>query len=960
VPTPSTFSNRVLPARPPPVSVPNFAPVSEIFPSATFSSIAFRKACFIFACSSGVGARYLLRKRATGSSPFTTRSHFSVTESLNAYSIFRPMISRLPLRGPGQEYSHLLSRFVPVSCSTSAGISGISARTISSGSSAQRSSAYLPSFDDPPEADADPPLPPLSAEDESSSQATSRPAARSITPVTRSPGIHRHFTECIPTVEFPFFIVPRGEDEGAVAGESRIAPLGTHLHGSARRRVSGGGGSDKLVRFTDPGDRMPLDLEPAYTVDLVTGDPEGKREEIRAYFHATCDIHERLYETVVDDDAFYRRADPLRHPLIFYLGHTAVFFVNKLVLARIIPRRINPGFESIFAVGVDEMSWDDLNEAHYDWPTVEDTREYRDRVRELVTEVIRTQPLSMPIGWDSPFWAIMMGIEHERIHLETSSVLIRQLPLECVRPHPFFQICEESGEAPGNELLDVPGGRVVLGKGFDDRFYGWDNEYGRLEQDVASFRASRFLVSNAEFREFVDAGGYREPDYWDEEGRAWRSFREAECPLFWIAAGDGGGWRLRLMLEEVPMRWDWPVEVNCLEARAFCAWKTAREGRTTRLPSEEEWYRLRAVSGVPDVPEWDGAPGNLNLEHSASPCPVDRFESGGFCDVVGNVWQWTETPITGFPGFRVHPLYDDFSTPTFDLRHNLIKGGSWISTGNEAIRDSRYAFRRHFYQHAGFRYIESEAPVKVRRDVYEADELVAQYCEFHWGEDYFGERNFPAECARVCLELTEGGRRERALDLGCAVGRATFELARGFEHVTGLDFSARFIRIADDMEKKGYIQYVLPDEGELVSYHEKKLADFGLAGAEGRVEFLQADACNLKPLHTDYDLVFAGNLIDRLYRPGKFLRTIHERIRPGGWLVLTSPYTWLTEHTDREEWIGGVKRDGENVTTLDGLDEILGAQFVRRGEPREITFVIRETKRKFQHTISELTVWERR
>ena len=83
--------------------------------------------------------------------------------------------------------------------------------------------------------------------------------------------------------------------------------------------------------------------------------------------------------------------------------------------------------------------------------------------------------------------------------------------------------------------------------------------------------------------------------------------------------------------------------------------------------------------------------------------------------------------------FEIHPWYDDFSTPTFDTRHNLIKGGSWISTGNEATRDSRYAFRRHFFQHAGFRYVESSAPVVIHDDQYESDALAAQYCDAHYG-----------------------------------------------------------------------------------------------------------------------------------------------------------------------------------------------------------------------------------
>jgi formylglycine-generating enzyme required for sulfatase activity len=122
-----------------------------------------------------------------------------------------------------------------------------------------------------------------------------------------------------------------------------------------------------------------------------------------------------------------------------------------------------------------------------------------------------------------------------------------------------------------------------------------------------------------------------------------------------------------------------------------------------------------------DLPEWEMAPGNIGLEHFTSPCPVDLFKQGDFYDVIGNVWQWTETPITGFPGFKVHPTYDDFATPTFDGKHNLIKGGSWISTGNEATVHARYAFRRHFYQHAGFRYIESDAPLKIQTADYVTD-----------------------------------------------------------------------------------------------------------------------------------------------------------------------------------------------------------------------------------------------
>ncbi|MEK6247993.1 MAG: 5-histidylcysteine sulfoxide synthase, partial [Planctomycetales bacterium] len=439
------------------------------------------------------------------------------------------------------------------------------------------------------------------------------------------------------------------------------------------------------------------------TTILNNGSAVEKRVEIRDYFHKSFTLEEQLYATLADDNAFYLRAEPLRHPLIFYLGHTAVFYVNKLIVAKVIENRINPHYEALFAIGVDEMSWDDLNDDNYDWPSVAEVKAYRDQVRAMVDHAIETLPLELPIDWDNPFWAIMMGIEHSRIHLETSSVIIRRLPLDQVRPLPLWEVCNETGVAPQNELLRVAGGQVDLGKSKDHALYGWDNEFGRHRFHVEDFQASKYLVSNQEFMTFVEAGGYQNEDYWSEEGWRWLGFSNAKQPLFWVK--DGSSYRLRTMAREISMPWDWPVEVNYLEAKAFCNWKASENGLPIRLPTEDEWYRLHDLHEIPDQPYWQQAPGNINLEYWASSCPVNHFSFGDFFDLIGNVWQWTETPISGFTGFEVHPWYDDFSTPTFDTQHNLIKGGSWISTGNEATRDARYAFRRHFFQHAGFRYV---------------------------------------------------------------------------------------------------------------------------------------------------------------------------------------------------------------------------------------------------------------
>jgi 5-histidylcysteine sulfoxide synthase len=400
------------------------------------------------------------------------------------------------------------------------------------------------------------------------------------------------------------------------------------------------------------------------TIDLRSGSSEAKREEIRDYFLKTWAIDELLYTQLKSDDIFYKRGDSLRHIILFYLGHTAVFYINKLFLAKIISKRINPRFESLFAIGVDEMSWDDLDNNNYDWPPVHEVRAYRDEVKKVILEVIDTAPLELPINWDSPFWIILMGIEHERIHLETSSVLIRQLPLEDLTPGLFGVRCPSSGDAPKNELVPVSGAKMKLGKPMDYPLYGWDNEYGNYEEEVSDFAAAKYLTSNGEFLEFIEDGGYNNENYWTEEGWNWRNFKQAEMPLFWRKYEKE--YYLRLVAEEIPMPWNWPVEVNYLEAKAFCNWKSIKTGKNFRLPTEAEWYRLHGVAQLNEVTEWEKAPGNINLEYYSSPCPVNMFVQGQFFDVVGNVWQWTETPITGFPGFKVHPMYDDFSSLLYD------------------------------------------------------------------------------------------------------------------------------------------------------------------------------------------------------------------------------------------------------------------------------------------------------
>jgi putative 4-mercaptohistidine N1-methyltranferase len=411
------------------------------------------------------------------------------------------------------------------------------------------------------------------------------------------------------------------------------------------------------------------------------------------------------------------------------------------------------------------------------------------------------------------------------------------------------------------------------------------------------------------------------------------------------------------------MPWNWPVETKYHESNAFCRWKAEQTGQPVHLPTEDEWNRIYDHLNLQDVLHDAPAKANLHLDHWASSCPVNQFADGELFDVVGNVWQWCATPTYPFDGFNVNPIYDEFTSPTFDNRHNIIKGGCWISCGNESRHASRYAFRCHFFQHAGFRYIETHMPATNPRSTYETDSIVSQYAEFHYGDSTFGVPNFPKAMAELSIAAHANhgnGMQGRALDLGCATGRSSFELAKAFDKVIGIDFSALFIQVGVRMVETGAVRYTLPDEGELLSYYERRLDSLGLAETANRVEFWQGDACNLKDTFVGFDLILAANLIDRLYSPRRFLDTVASRLNPGGLLVLSSPYTWLEEFTKRSEWIGGYNKNGESYSTLDGLKDVLGEHFTLVQGPESVPFVIREARRKHQHTLSEVTVWKRK
>jgi 5-histidylcysteine sulfoxide synthase len=423
------------------------------------------------------------------------------------------------------------------------------------------------------------------------------------------------------------------------------------------------------------------------------------RSTILNYFNNAWELDDYLMQSIVGRDSFYLNPDPLRNCLIFYLGHTAVFYINKLMQVGLVETRIDPKYETLFELGVDPETPTELSKALQNvvWPDVEEVWQYRHKARAVITTVIQNAPLDLAIDASCPFWAVLMGIEHSRVHFETSSMLLRQLPIELLMRPSQWNYAPVHEEISRNEMQIISGGMVNLGKAATDSTFGWDIEYGDLAVEVKSFLASKYLITNQEFSEFVKAAGYQQQKYWTDESWQWKELYNVQHPKFWIPSQNG--YRYRATFDEIEFPLSWPVEVNYYEATAFCKWR----GDNIRLISEAEWQQALALSTLSLATEQNlSINSNINLQF-ISPCSVGMFKSSGLANLRGNVWEWVGDTLKPLPGFTPHALYPDHSAPFFDDKHPIMLGGSWATNGSMALPSYRNWFRPYFYQHVGFR-----------------------------------------------------------------------------------------------------------------------------------------------------------------------------------------------------------------------------------------------------------------
>lgn len=419
---------------------------------------------------------------------------------------------------------------------------------------------------------------------------------------------------------------------------------------------------------------------------------------------------------VVQPDALYHRPIPERHRIIFYIGHLEAFDWNLLRERAFGLPAFHPEFDRLFAFGIDPVGGGSPRDQPADWPAIPLVTEYVERVREALDKSVLAASSSdiRNGGREFPLDRLLnVAIEHRLMHVETLAYMLHQLPLDR-KVRPAGEPASVSGYAArdltSNFSLDIPEGLATLGLSRADAQFGWDNEYERHSVRVPGFAIDRYKVTNGDYLEFVQAGGYGAHSLWADRDWKWKTEAGISHPVFWTPIGDR--WFYRTMFDQVALPDDWPVYVSHAEASAYARWK----GKS--LPTEAQWHR--AAVGTPEGPEreypWgDEYPtakhGNFDF-HSWDPAPAASFPAGrsafGVEGLLGNGWEWTSSVFAPFPGFERFPFYLGYSADFFDGKHYVMKGASPRTAACMARRSFRNWFQSHYqYVYAGFRCVES-------------------------------------------------------------------------------------------------------------------------------------------------------------------------------------------------------------------------------------------------------------
>jgi iron(II)-dependent oxidoreductase len=349
------------------------------------------------------------------------------------------------------------------------------------------------------------------------------------------------------------------------------------------------------------------------------------------------------------DEQLNRAYTPILSPLAWDLGHIANFEEQWLV------QRVG-GRESLDGdLGRFYDAIENPRSSRNELPILRgsELRAYMEEVRARALDVL--ERIDLDAAEDRLLengFIYEMLIAHEHQHAETMLQLLQMVERYEPADHDAGPAAEPVGEGPG--MVCVEGGSFAIGTGPEG--FAYDNERPRHEVELAPFWIDRTPVTNGEFAVFIEESGAEPPLYWDRDG--------------------AGGWTRTTMGETSAVDPGVPVtHVDWNQATAFAAWAGKR------LPSELEWEAAAAGASRE----------RANLDQLSFGCaPAGAYADGatdcGAVQMLGDVWEWTSSDFTAYPGFHAFP-YPEYSEVFFGSQHKVLRGGAW-ATRRAVIRPS--------------------------------------------------------------------------------------------------------------------------------------------------------------------------------------------------------------------------------------------------------------------------------
>ncbi|HUN61215.1 MAG TPA: SUMF1/EgtB/PvdO family nonheme iron enzyme [Candidatus Sulfotelmatobacter sp.] len=421
-------------------------------------------------------------------------------------------------------------------------------------------------------------------------------------------------------------------------------------------------------------------------------------------------LTDTLFE-VVRSDALYERPIAERHRLIFYLGHLEAFDWNLLRQQSSALHSFHPAFDQLFAFGIDPVDGGLPNDQPHDWPSIAEIQRYNQRVRREIDTFLESEGLTDQRALATPANTLLhVAIEHRLMHAETIAYLLHCMPYG--QKHSRPQAAVASKPAVVNQaMLAIPAGHATLGLPRNQHgVFGWDNEFEVQQVHVPQFLVDKFMVTNADFLNFLNAGAYHDRNLWRDSDWRWIQSQQIRHPAFW--RNQGSEWFYRGMFEEVPLPLDWPVYVSYAEAAAYARWA----GKS--LPTEAQWHRAAYGDrrGLDREFPWGDdsrieSKGNFHFTRW-DPAPVTAYRENvsafGAVGMLGNGWEWCSTEFAPFLGFQAFPFYPGYSANFFDGQHFVLKGGSSRTAAPLLRRSFRNWFQAHYqYAYTGFRCVKN-------------------------------------------------------------------------------------------------------------------------------------------------------------------------------------------------------------------------------------------------------------